>query len=172
MMDMLDLLSLWSPFDNETAFPASIYQQILEAVVTKLKALPLGGIAEDSIILRKIPTNREFDRGLLTLPGIIVSPWRGESETGGTNLRDDVVYPVIVDLVQKSNEDQEENLPRFLLWRERILKAFRHQRLSGVDEVMTCSVEVLSVFNTSVFAKGYDHSAIVLKFTSRELRGG
>lgn len=150
-----------------------MYESLLLQVQTVIRNLGLEEISDDSIVVRKFPTNREINKGGLNMPAIIISPFRAEkiSPVEGTNSKDDVVYPVLVDLVHSSNENQTSNVSEWLWWREVILKKFRHQRLDGINEALTCTVEPLNVYNPAVFAKGYDHSAIVLNFRVREDRG-
>lgn len=108
----------------------------------------------------------------MTLPGIIVGPTGLETLLPGLNVRDDIGYPVPVFFVDRASGEETGRMKPFLLWRERIHRYFRHQRLSGVPEIWMCAVEPGPTFD---IPKELEYQFLLsstnLRFTSREPRG-
>lgn len=149
---------------------ASVYTNILNAVCSEIQSLQLEGISPANVVIGKVPTDRQ---GLLpSLPGILIAPFGSSTIVGGSNLRDDIAYPVLIALLQASNTSQTENRDRALLWSESISRAFRNQRLADVPTVNTCRLKSDTKFNASqFFTANLDVNVIVLQFENRETRG-
>lgn len=67
-------------------------------------------------------------------PAILVSPGRIAEipPSGGTNARDDVIYPVLIQIVMRTATEFDEGTIRTLLkWGEQIRKYFNQQNLRG-----------------------------------------
>ena len=150
----------------------SVYMQILEAVQSELKTLALSGITDQDIILLKVLTDR--DSMLPTLPGIIIAPFGAQTSnaTSGTNIRDEIGYPVAVVTLQKGNQDQLANFDRSLNWNRLIRRHFIHQRLTGVIEVNRTTVEPKDAFDPGAWKNlNLDVNATVYRFWTWETRG-
>jgi hypothetical protein len=145
--------------------PESVFERCLNAVAARLQAISLSGIAASSIVVRKLPWNRNQ-----IMPGLFVTPAK-ETIEPATNLRDDVGYGVQLTLVRASNQELSTNLGAELTWREQISRAFREQALAGVAEVYTVRVEPGPVFDAASFANQYDVQTLVLRCVARETRG-
>lgn len=151
-----------------------IHYQCLLAVQARIRALLLDDIAADHVEIRKVPTDRH-----LSLPGIVVSPARQVMAPAGTNERDDVIDPVAVVIYAADNrflwadnaDDTKADLRKYTGWLERIARAFRHQRLSGVDSIYHCTVEPLDPLSLAAGLQNAFVSGCLLKFVSREPRG-
>lgn len=159
---------------GETFAPAtfvSLYHRLLWAVHDRIATLDLRGLPRDGVLVRKLPIARELTSGRRVWPAIIVSPsGLSARHEGGTNRRDDVVYPVRLTLLAADNEDPTSNLDRYLQWREWLARAFRHQRLPGADEVLTCEVEARDAVSATAHDRGVFHWALDLHFLVREPR--
>jgi hypothetical protein len=150
----------------------SVYNDILKQVLSDVRDLNLDGIADASMIIQKVATDRK--QSLPRLPGIIVSPFGSKvsPSTAGTNERDDIEYPVLVATLALSNESQTSDLERETGWHESILSKFINQHLTGVTSVYNCRVDPRDVFDPNAFfAKSLDVGGLVLRFISRETRG-
>lgn len=150
----------------------SIHSRCLAAVQARIRLLALEGVAEERVIIEKVPIARNLAPE--DLPTIIVSPKRAAMPAdAGTNGLDDVHYDVLVALVDRDNQQPTdvELLDRQLLWRQQISRAFRNQRLVGVPEVINSAVEP----DDGPHEHGWKHellnTALRLRFTSREPRG-
>lgn len=148
---------------------AAVYSDILSEVQADIVALSLSGMAATSIVIAKALPRSE-DEFVGGLPGCAIFPFGAIGERPGTNVRDDIVYPVGILLVQAGNQDQATHRDRMLLWLERIRKAFIHQHLT-VTSVYTCFVDPKDSFNLDAFRQNYDAGGMVLRFVSRESRG-
>ena len=104
---------------------ASTQLDILNAVKTVIANLSLTDCEE--VAVRAVPKD-----GGTFYHGITVSP-TGEHELSGTNERDDFAYQVLITCVVNNDIDPTER-DLFGTWRQRIRKAFLHQKLSGVAE--------------------------------------
>ena len=148
---------------------SSIYETILQAVASEIQGLGLTDIPSTSVVVGKVPTDRKDL--LQTIPGIVVTPWGDSLEVGGSNVSDDIGYPVFIAMIQKSNTSQSENRDRALQWSESIVKKFRNKRLAGVSTTYICRVKRDSKFDPSMFfSANVDVNTILLSFENRELR--
>ena len=149
----------------------STYKTILDAVQSEIQGLELTAIDSTSVVVHKKATDREDT--LPELPGVVIAPMgaRTISDTAGTNAKDDIIYPVLVAVLQVGNQDQSTNFDRFTNWTELIIKHFIHQRLTGAATVCTTSVDPRDAFDSVAWTDNIDASGMVLRFLSRETRG-
>ena len=69
----------------------------------------------------------------------------------GTNIRDDVHYPVMVTILAADNQDLTTNQEQYLKWREQINRAFRNQGLSAVPEIYNVQVSPGPITSPNAF---------------------
>lgn len=122
----------------------------------------------------KIPAAVSLGAADVPLPSVLVSPHGPEhmNRLQGTNRRDDVEYPVLVSIVDRDNQDPAAGrLDQYLNWREQIARAFRHQTLAAVPEIIGCWVEPSTIVQPESWMRGFFHSSLLLWFVSREPRG-
>ena len=133
--------------------PDSLQVQIEDAVVTTLRALSLSGVASENIARQLVPLDR--DPAPTALPAIRVGPGGSEKldPKHGTNLADDIGYPVLVVLLDRANQDLTAATygDQWLRWREQVVQAFHHKRLSGVSAVFECVVEPREIVTPSAW---------------------
>jgi hypothetical protein len=151
-----------------TSGTQSVHYRCLTAVAAQITALSLAGIPSSQIAVRWLP--RTFD-GVETLPLIAVVPLGKEGQPGVLTGVDDIEYPVVVAIVDAGQQAFQASLAGRLLWRQSIFRTFRHQRLTGVPEIITTDVDPDFVVSPELFAKNYFVSAIKFMFRSREARG-
>ena len=146
----------------------SVFEQILDAVVAKIKALALSGIASSSVVLRKRPWDRN-----LTKPAVIVSPATEiRDHLAGSNELDQTEYGCLVTVWQDSNQDLTTNLTRHLQWRQDITREFENQVcITTVSEALSCKVEPGMVVIPDKFLSGYDVFTLIIRVVAREARG-
>lgn len=154
----------------------SVFQQIRLAVQAKIQGLSLPpiapaptGITSDRVYLQGVPFG-----GLQKFPCVIISD-EDEQETVGvsTNLTEDIAYPIRVFIADRQGVPFDVMVPTYLLWRERIMSAFRSQRLATVAAVMAnASVQPHVAISAEMAAK-YQHvvSGMTLRFVARQTRG-
>ncbi len=140
----------------------AVFYACLVAVRDTIRGLDLADVPDAQIVWQKHPLNMES----LT-SGVFVTPVP-ETITPATNRKDDVGYGVQVTMVQASNQDLTANTDRFLLWREKIRKAFQERPLAGVASVYRCKIEPASVFWALGFQQQHDIGALVVRCYSRE----
>ena len=146
-----------------------IHERILDAVQARIQGLALSGVPSGQVYVRKVPWTKET-----TFPCVQVAPIGVEriQPNQGTNVRDDIGYPVLVVLADTDDQKQQTNRARNLLWRHRVIKAFRSQRLTGVSEVHNCTVEPQAILPPSEWRNDSRWiGALVLRFVTREARG-
>lgn len=159
-----------------TTGTSSIYSQILDAVQARLRLLQLAGLESANVVVREVPLERLLpdELGQLTgNAGIVIAPQRDTFDPrAGVTTHDDLVYGVWVCFFASSNQDRTgAKIPGVTLWRERVSKAFRNQRLPGVSGVFNSGVESSDVFPYQAWVSNRTISSLLLKFTSRESRG-
>ncbi|MEX0675965.1 MAG: DNRLRE domain-containing protein [Pirellulales bacterium] len=151
----------------------SIHTRCLAAVQARIRLLALDGLANERVVIEKLPAGRNLTSGV-GLPAVILSPHRAAMPAAaGTNSLDDVHYDVLVAIFDRDNQEPtlQANLDRHLLWRQQIARAFRNQRLGGVSEVINSEVEPAEGLLDEAWKRELMTSAVVVRFTSRETRG-
>jgi hypothetical protein len=162
--------------DNATAglrpqlvvtYSESIHYLCAQAIQTSIKALDLPLLNDDQVLVQKLPWYRAE-----TLPACVVSTWQQEAVplNSGTNLRDDISYPVQVSFVQAGNQSLTTHHALLLMWRQQAMRNFRNQRLS-VECVWTCRIQPATVFMPAEFQRNLDHSSFTVACINREYRG-
>jgi hypothetical protein len=153
----------------------ALHARCLAAVQARIVALALSGVPSDQVVIRKLPAGRRLvGSDGIGLPAIVISPRRAAMPpTSGTNGTDDVDYDVLVSILDRDNQEPslEANMDRHLLWREQIARAFRNQRLIGVETVINAAVEPAEGLLEEAWKHELMASALLLRFTSRETRG-
>jgi len=153
----------------------SVWYQCLVAAQARVQAASLSGIANSSVIVKKQELSRIVRQpDGVTLPAVIITPLRETMRpTEGVNTFDDVGYGVLVTTVAADNQEATvaANLNRDTLWRQQIARAFRNQRLSGVDEIINAWVEPADFIQLPAWASGLLVSSLAVRFVSREVRG-
>lgn len=151
-----------------------MYVKIKRAVVQGILELDLAGLSKGGVKTYKNARNIAGSGVARPCIAVANSGNKAPKPTGGTNLRDDIPYPVLIAALQDNGTlDQEEFEDRITNWIERIGSKFRHQPLTayGLPNVWFCEVVSDTSFDPGFFGKGVDASAIVLRFISREARG-
>lgn len=151
----------------------SIHTRCLAAAQARVRSLALAGLPNSAVVIEKLPVTRNLASGI-GLPAILLSPHRAAMpSTAGTNSLDDVHYDVLVTILDRDNQEPtlQANLDRHLLWRQKIARAFRNQRLNGVPEVINAEVEPAEGLLDEAWKRELMTSAVLLRFTSRESRG-
>ena len=156
-------------YANFTSGDEAVLYQCLAAARSRVQGLSLPGIANGSVIVRKVPDDKNIMK-----PCVVIAPLGRENldATDGTNNRDDVGYAVLLAFLDGDNQNQTSNHNRNLLWREKVRQAFHNQRLPGVDSIINTVVEPLSVTDAAAwFERNTFVSTMILRFISREPRG-
>ena len=151
----------------------SVHYRCLDAVRSRILLCNLEDLADASVVIRQLPSDRGFDDGTYDLPGIVISQIGVENQNPaeGTNIRDDVQYPVTITILAGSNQDLVTNQEKYLKWREQINRALRNQRLTGVDEVYRVTVTPGPITSPNAHWNNYYHSQLIVRCVSREVRG-
>jgi hypothetical protein len=159
-------------YQNLSDASQSVHYRCLLATQAVFQALAL--VPPEQVLVFQRPVF--FDPGsrpdAYTLPIVLISPTGREGLAGSLTGRDDVVYPVAVSITDRKLGAYEADLARDLLWRQKISRAFRNQRLAGVPEVITAGVVPDWILDPGVLAQArLWKSGFLINFTSREPRG-
>ena len=147
-----------------------IGNDILTQVQTDVQGLSLTGIVNENVVIHKVASER--DRHMPGLPGIIIAESGAKTiQLTGSNVRDDIEYPVVIITIAPSNQDQDLNRSRNQTWHEAIISKFIHQHLTAVPSVWKCTINPRDVFDRTSFDRNLDVGGVILRFTSRETRG-
>lgn len=152
---------------------APILSDILNTVRSLVQDLELPGLATANVIVQKVAGDRPQDLPAVKYPCLLIAPHGAESADpqSGTNLRDDVVYPIRVTILAEDAGDQQFGLTQYLGWRERLRRRFHNQRLSP-DLCFTVQVQPLTIVDPAAWhQRGLFVSSLVLHCFSRESRG-
>lgn len=148
----------------------SVHERILDAVRAEIQGMVTAGLLPG---LRAEQVHRKMvpDDKAVMFPAVFITPEAAETFTVVTNLRDDIGYPAVVYLANRNAKEYTAGLPPFLLWRHRIIRRFRTQRLTAVREVFGCTIEPNVVIDPKLPWYDYVVSAFLLRFKAREYRG-
>lgn len=168
----------------------AVLWQILEAVQTGLQnALtfsPQGQdtvatIKNEAIVIRKLEGDSDGNavgKADELCPGIIITPPNTVicDPSEGTNLRDDVDYAVLCQIIDRDNQTKLTNLRSYLKWQEKIRKYFNQQGLSAVQTsdgiVNRVLCEQVQVVDRAHWVRHQLFRAgVVIRAISREPRG-
>lgn len=147
----------------------TVYERILEQVHSDISGASLTGIKSRNVYLHTSP-QKTTGRMIIVAP---TEPERMLSGTKqGTNVRDDIEYPVTVAHIDPANRSQtQENRDRWLSWRQDVSRLFRSDHLTGVDEVIGCTVNYRNAVDSNAWFKAnLCVGALVLSFRAREVR--
>lgn len=164
-------------YQNITSGTESVHYRCLLAAQSRIQGLTLSGIANGSILVQKVPMALDALWGAspktYQFPGIILSPLGSEkfSHEEGSNYRDTVGYPVVVAIFDADNRSLTANHAKYLLWRQKIERAFRNQRLPGVTEIERAFIEPGPILDLGHWFANRFHSALTIRFKSYEVRG-
>ena len=150
----------------------AVMDQCLVAVQAGIQGLTLDGVDNSNVVIHKVPDDEAVIDDQVK-QAILIAPGGAETMNplDGVNCQDDVGYPVFVGMVAADNQDQTKDRGKFLLWREKVARAFRNQRLTGVAEVYTCQIETRDIVAPAFFAKNKFVSTMIVRCISRENRG-
>lgn len=149
--------------------PDGVHHRCLESCAIVVRSLGLPSITADDVLKKWWP--RYVKNADPALPIVCVSPVGAEDYPGIMTNRDDVAYPVLVSVIDALNNDSVANMQRDLLWRQKISRAFRFQRLPGVVEIINTQIMPDQILNLGAYEIGYLLSAVLFRFVSREVRG-
>lgn len=121
----------------------SVFMAAMESVRASVIALGLLDILPRNVIIMK--RLRDLPQDLPASPSfpcILIGPAGQESldPNGGTNVRDDITYPINVAMYTLDNQDQRANFDRNLYWRESIRKKLHNTRLTDVPTCLRVRV--------------------------------
>lgn len=151
----------------------SILSEILTNIRGRIQALRLPGIAPSNVLLQVVPGDRLSELPAEKYPCVLIAPHstEGLEAAAGTNLRDDVVYPVRITLLAAGARDSDDRLLQGLSWRQTIRRAFHNQRLTATL-CFTVRVQSLELIDRAAWSsRGFFMSSFVLHCHSREPRG-
>ena len=112
-------------------------------------------------------------------PGLVVTPSRKVSAPAmaGTNARDDVDYPVMIQLVASDGQDRTRGLQTYTKWLQQIRRAFHARSWPEIDvavygDVRQSFAVITDVLDTRSWKKMPRFVAgVAVVFTVREVRG-
>lgn len=135
-----------------TAADVSILEQVMLAVVAKLKAGADANAFGSDIDNTKIQRIDVIDESLIErltcgLPCIIVTAGNTETLEEETNASTDLVYPVYVGIYDAKMSSEDANNPLYFLWREAVRQLFHVKHLPGIARSVTTRVQPLQILD-------------------------
>ena len=152
---------------------ASVLHASMLSIRAKILALALPDILPDNVLILKRLRDRDSDLPVNpTYPCILIGPVGSETldPNGGTNLRDDIVYPINIAMLDLDNQDQDANFDRNLFWREQIRQKLNNKRLDDVPSVIRVTVQPGVIVDPKMFDADKYCSILGVNVRSREER--
>ena len=145
----------------------AVLTRCIDAIAARLTLLNVTGIGT-KIYSRTLP-----DDPVISYPCTLVCREPTPHQyRGGSNTRDDIGYPIQVLNMTSDSLRQNSPVERYDLWRQQQERAFREQRLPGVDECQWCEIEPLKILDDqapAMFSKVV--SGFTIRAVTREVRG-
>lgn len=162
-------------YQNLTDGEDPVMEQLLLAVQARIQGLLLEKMPNNHVLILKVPTENPADvpEGDNPYPMTMIMPFGQEEEGTGTNIRDDIRYPILVMLIDADMKDQQLNRKRYLRWRQQVYRAFRNQPLVGVDATFSVKVQPQAILDPAAWysSPGRFISSLTIMCTNREVRG-
>lgn len=151
----------------------SCFERIREAALAKIQALNLAAYVTPGGTLPAISADRVFLQSMLveykvTYPCVVIEETDEQEQNQLImNARDDVGYPLRILILNRDTRNFDQYMPGYLLWRERIMSAFRGQRLPNVVEVYKCDVQPELVISEESLKRNPNYQFVVSGFSIR-----
>jgi hypothetical protein len=146
----------------------AVHEDIIQAAKTVCLALHLPQIDQN------VYDQDSYAKALIQYPCLLLMGNGTEQVLGGTNLSDDIGYPVAVFFFDRRAPEDGSNKRVWKQWRQAVRNAFIMQRLAGVDLVYKTLWEPGAIIDPAAM-KAVEYQAMVgsmtLRFVTRELRG-
>lgn len=147
--------------------------RLRQALVADLRALGLPGVNAENIVSHKFPSEINLE-----LPAIVLTGF-GEVEEfrDGTTEHRDTDYGVKVLFVTSESGLSQEDEPKLLDWRKRVVDRYQDKRIPGVPGGWPATVKPLAVVAPlAELVRGLGEymrlgGGLVLRVTIREARG-
>jgi hypothetical protein len=147
----------------------AVWDRCVEATKVNIDTLNLDGIPDTRVVPMWYPT---YLKDVAPEPPcIVIAPFGPEQYRPMLNDNDNVGYGVIVVVIDRANRESKVNFARDLLWREKIMRMFRHQRLAGVTEIWDATPEPDTLVHPEAWKSNMLVQAVLFRFYSREPRG-
>ncbi len=148
-----------------TNFDDSVHDRSADAIVAKLLTLSMP-LINGRIYKQMLP-----DENVVEFPCVIVHYNKGEQYLGGTNIRDDIGYPLSV-LICDRKLTNLGTMPGWITsYRQRMQRALRNVKLVGVPEIYNVLIEPDAVVDEKLPMYQYFVSGFTVICVSREVRG-
>jgi len=150
----------------------SVHYDCLVAVQQTIRDLDLAGVADESVVVLKLPLLRALAARSVSLPAVLITPGQTKAAAGGDNVQDDTDLGCRVLIVVADNQERtgQANLETMSGWVERVRRAFHNKRLSGVSSVYTCEVIPGDTVDPTAWEFNYLASGMTVVCRSREKR--
>jgi len=155
----------------------ALHYLLCQYTQTRIISLALSGIPEASILLRRIPVDRDLLTEQHMLPAITISPTGRELLPAGTKEDTDVDFPVLVTIIAANNQDYTLSEPE-LKWREQIIDGFLDRQVvdpafDGLCTLDTCQVEPYDILDATLWHESnLAVGGVLLRFYARKARAG
>lgn len=159
---------------------ASIHYYLLTQTQTEIQALIAGGTVltrymNGDVILLDTPTDDESV--VDTFPSILVAPFGAEEvdREQSTNIADQIIYPILVAILDDANEVYRTNLEARLEEREQLYDFFIHNRteyqagmpnsarLLDIDVTPRDVIEPEAWFDNNLFVSSFELEFTVMR---------
>lgn len=125
------------------------YMESMQRTLRAMQFQPVGQdacgtIKAEGIVIRKpLMASKDTEAALpqVITPGLVISPPKTISAPAelGTNARDDIWYPILIQLVDTDGYERLRGLASYLDWIERIRKAFHCHTFTDIPVDVGCA---------------------------------
>ena len=145
-------------------------QDVQAAIQGAITGGSLVGLSTSSVVLLKSINDRSFTGA--SLPAVFIGPLPESMPPGaGVNDRDDIIYNVLVALVDNDKQNQTANWEQELNWRQNVRRLFHEKQLGPLTtESVITYVRPLAVVHPEAWYANLFVSMLVVAATCREVR--
>ena len=151
---------------------ANVYDDILDSTVVTIRALSL--VSDENVLKCKVSRKFKNDALVRTLPCVLVAPFGSVSRTAYSNLKDEVIYPVLVAYIAASNNSQTHNMTKHLTALQELGRAFRPRGSISISEALVdhinTEVAPRSSYDLPAWFEQYDLGDTLLRIRVNEPR--
>jgi hypothetical protein len=130
----------------------SLHYQCLTTTQDEIRGLDLTGIVDDDVRVLSVPTTRSADVATsgrkVKYPCIFLAPFGTEELPEAETSTNDLVFPVLVVILDAANQEQTKNLDRWLQWRQDIFDHFHENAFAAISGSHRSTVQPLAIIDS------------------------
>lgn len=130
---------------------------LMQDIQEDIQGLSLTGLADANVVILPVPMDDEYDL-VPGLPAVVICPFGTEVIGPGTNASDEIMYPILVAILQKTSDIEDADDPVdqqdiYLNWRQQIFDNQIHNRTytNADGDLVDKTIELNPIVNVQAY---------------------